>query len=400
VAERTAVPKTAPRAERRPQRPSAPPLDWSPVLTTTTIPGIFILPLRIFLGVTFVYAGLQKINDPGFFTLGSPTYIGTQLRNFGHGSPISFFMNRLLEHAVAVGWLTIFTEIVIGLLVLFGLFTRGAALVGLTLNLVFFLTASWHVYPYFLGADIVFVMAWMTLALTGPGGYDLDAVAAPRLIPILPFGLAHLLFASPQHELPPRAVPQTDLDAAVSGNGATAPAPVSPAARQARGVTRGEALIAGAATGFLLLLGLSPKGSLINAAPAASPQPAAAPQPTAAPGAAPAATPTPVPPSGGKVVGNTSQIAVNSALATTDPKSGDPAVVVHTPGGQFVAYDAVCTHAGCTVQYDPSYKLLVCPCHGGAFDPAQNAQVVAGPPPAPLTALPIHIDSKGNISLA
>jgi Rieske Fe-S protein len=98
-------------------------------------------------------------------------------------------------------------------------------------------------------------------------------------------------------------------------------------------------------------------------------------------------------------VGNTRQIPVNSALATTDPKSGDPAVVVHTANNQFVAYDAVCTHTGCTVQYDPSYKLLVCPCHGGAFDPAQNAQVVAGPPPVPLTPLPIHIDGSGNISL-
>lgn len=86
-------------------------------------------------------------------------------------------------------------------------------------------------------------------------------------------------------------------------------------------------------------------------------------------------------------------------MATTDPKSGDPAVVVHTTGSTFVAYDAVCTHAGCTVEYDPQYKLLICPCHGGAFDPAHGGQVVSGPPPAPLTSLPIKIDASGNVYL-
>jgi thiosulfate dehydrogenase [quinone] large subunit len=341
---------------------------------------VVILPLRLFLAITFIYAGFQKINDPGFFTLGQPTYIGTQLRNFAHSSPIHALFSPMLEHAVAVGWLTIFTEIAIGLLVLVGLFTRGAALVGLVVNLIFFLSASWHVYPYFLGSDIVFVMAWLTLALAGPGGYDLDAVVADRLRPLLPFGLANLLFASPPHAAP-------------AGDGLAEQEPML--ARSRRSISRSEALLGGLATGVLLVLGLSPKGSLYGGGAAAS-----APQPTAGPTTAQgAAAPTPTAAAGGKVVGTTSQIPVNSALATTDPKSGDPAVVVHTNNNQFVAYDAVCTHAGCTVQYDPSYKLLVCPCHGGAFDPAQNGQVVAGPPPTPLTPLPIHIDGSGNITL-
>jgi uncharacterized membrane protein YphA (DoxX/SURF4 family) len=41
--------------------------------------------LRAFLGVTFLYAGIQKFMDPGFLHAGSQTYIGTQLRGFAAG---------------------------------------------------------------------------------------------------------------------------------------------------------------------------------------------------------------------------------------------------------------------------------------------------------------------------
>ena len=71
---------------------------------------------------------------------------------------------------------------------------------------------------------------------------------------------------------------------------------------------------------------------------------------------------------------------------------------MNTSGG-VVAYDAICTHAGCTVQYDPTQKLLVCPCHGGAYDPAKGAAVVYGPPPSPLTQLTVKVESNGEYYL-
>jgi hypothetical protein len=42
-------------------------------------PGAALLPLRLFPGVTFVYASVQKLSDPGFLHAGAETYIGTQL---------------------------------------------------------------------------------------------------------------------------------------------------------------------------------------------------------------------------------------------------------------------------------------------------------------------------------
>lgn len=375
------------RPSRRQGKPfeRRPPSEFRAAVTqTTTIPGIAILPLRLFLGVTFLYAGWQKITDPGFFTVGSTTYIGTQLRNFAQGSPIHFLLVHFLEHSEAIGALTIFGEMVIGLLVLLGLFTRPAALCGLFLSLVFFLSASWKIYPYFLGSDIVFVMCWLTLAIAGPGAFYLDPLVGQPLRWLIPPRLAPLVLGPSD---PERAQSAVTLD------GAVVPEPMS---RSVSVLSRGEVLVAGAATLVLVALGLGPRPSLGHLASSAAP---------VASGATPA--PAATPPSGGNAaapagtkVGNISQIAANSALATTDPKSGDPAVIVHTAGTSFFAYDAVCTHGGCTVQYDSGYKLLVCPCHGGAFDPAHAASVVAGPPPAPLAPLPITIDPKGDIYLA
>lgn len=51
-------------------------------------------------------------------------------------------------------------------------------------------------------------------------------------------------------------------------------------------------------------------------------------------------------------------------------------------GGSWRAFNAACTHAGCTVQYTGS--SIYCPCHAGYFSPS-NGAVQSGPPP---TALP------------
>ena len=68
-------------SKKKSARPVPPP---PAVARTATGPSLAyaILPLRLFLGVTFLYAGLQKIADPGFLQPGSTTYIGAQLNGF------------------------------------------------------------------------------------------------------------------------------------------------------------------------------------------------------------------------------------------------------------------------------------------------------------------------------
>jgi len=89
----------------------------------------------------------------------------------------------------------------------------------------------------------------------------------------------------------------------------------------------------------------------------------------------------------GTKVGTMAQLRSSGSFTFQDPASGDPAIAIELAGGSIVAFDTVCTHAGWPVSCDSGQRLLVCPCHGAEFDPAHNAQVVAGPAPNPLAPI-------------
>ncbi len=107
----------------------------------------------------------------------------------------------------------------------------------------------------------------------------------------------------------------------------------------------------------------------------------------------------PNPQAGERLLANASNIPVGQSLALNDPNFG-PMLLVHLGNGQFTAYSAICTHAGCTVQFNPGAQEIACPCHGAVFDPNNNAQVLAGPAPYPLQKIATRYDqASGNIYL-
>lgn len=325
----------AKKAQRpQPQRPSPPADRWLAYGT---------LPLRLFLGLTFTYAGLQKISDPGFLQPGSSTYIGTQLQGFVGHSPIGFLIQLFaLPVPQLAGIGVIAVELAIGLLVLLGLATRWAAAAGALMSLVFFLTASWMIQPYFLGSDSIYAVAWITLVLVGDQG----------VLTVRP-----LIFGPAQAE---RGRPATtDL-------------------------SRRRLLLqlGGASVAAIWILALLPRPKLsLGSASSGTP----APSPTAV------ASPT------GTKIGALADLQSQGFLNFTAPANGDPAVAVALSGGSVVAFDAVCTHAGCQVGYDTGQKLLTCPCHGAAFDPAHGAAVVAGPAPTPLSSITVQVGTDGGV---
>lgn len=75
-----------------------------------------------------------------------------------------------------------------------------------------------------------------------------------------------------------------------------------------------------------------------------------------------------------------------------------PALLIHHQDN-WVAFDAVCTHMGCTVQYEPAKDRepagrIHCACHGGVYDASTGANV-SGPPPRPLKRYKVTVTDAG-----
>ncbi|HWF51979.1 MAG TPA: TQO small subunit DoxD [Solirubrobacteraceae bacterium] len=334
--------------------------------------GLALFPVRLFLGVTFVYGGIQKLSDPGYLHPGAPTYIGTQLHGFASGTPGGFLLRALaIPHPRVAGIGVALVEIVVGLLVTSGVFTRAAAAVGLALNLLLFLTNSWNASPYFLGSDIVFVFAWLPFVLVG-------ARRQPSLEPAL-HRLALAMTGGGSAGAGARQAPQNDPQLTRRA-----------AIRAAVGITgAAAAAIAGLS---VLTRGAyqAPRGFSAATRRRAVPKPTATTPPPTSP-TAPATTSAL--PAGAVKLGASKQLPAGQGATYQDPTTGGPDIVVRQANGSLVAHSAVCTHAGCTVGYQGGQ--LLCPCHGAVYD-AQTGAVLSGPAPAPLAPRKV-IERAGEI---
>lgn len=134
------------------------------------------------MGATFLYAGVQHLTDPSYFDPSKPGYIGRLVAQYAVGSPIhDFLLGVVAPNAVTFGYMVAVGESLIGVAVLLGFLYRIAAFAGLLLNLTFFVSATWNAFPFYFGSDIVFVLCWVTLLLTGPQqGLSIDSAIAKR----------------------------------------------------------------------------------------------------------------------------------------------------------------------------------------------------------------------------
>jgi len=86
-----------------------------------------------------------------------------------------------------------------------------------------------------------------------------------------------------------------------------------------------------------------------------------------------------------------------------DPAELDDKTRSHAADG-IVAYSAICAHAGCPVtgwekEEEGDKDVFKCPCHNSEYDPRQGAEVVFGPAPRRLAALPLAI-ADGSLVVA
>ncbi|MFD3542904.1 DoxX family protein [Streptomyces sp. NPDC058662] len=140
-----------------------------------------LLPLRIFLGVTFVYAGVDKLTDSAFLSVSGDGSIGDLMRGVRDTSAIPALVDLALKAPVGFAVFLAVAEILVGLGALAGLLTRIAALGGVLISLSLWLTVSWAVTPYYYGNDLAYLMAWTPLVLAGAPYLSLDARVRSRV---------------------------------------------------------------------------------------------------------------------------------------------------------------------------------------------------------------------------
>ncbi|GAA3235470.1 DoxX family protein [Streptomyces lavendulae] len=139
-----------------------------------------LLPLRIFLGVTFVYAGLDKLTDPAFLSATGTGSIGEIMRGVRDTAGVPALVDLALKAPVGFGAAIAIGEILVGLGTLAGLLTRIAAAGGALISLSLWLTVSWAATPYYYGNDLIYLMAWIPLVLAGAPYLSLDSLRRSR----------------------------------------------------------------------------------------------------------------------------------------------------------------------------------------------------------------------------
>lgn len=91
-------------------------------------------------------------------------------------------------------------------------------------------------------------------------------------------------------------------------------------------------------------------------------------------------------PGGGLVA--LADVPVGGAVSATSA-DGTPVIVAQPTAGEVIAFSAVCTHLGCTVQ--PDDERLLCPCHGSVFE-AATGRNIDGPAPRPLDDFGVRVE--------
>ena len=369
-----------------------------------------LLPLRAFLGGTFLFAGLQKLANPGFLDAQNPASIQAQLLGASTHSPIGSLVAHLGEHATLLGIGIALGEVAIGLGVVLGLWTRLAALGGMALSFGLFLTVSFHASPFYTGSDIVFFFAFIPFLLAGAGTHlSLDAIIARRV-------------AQREHGVDPRvvaapfAVVQQHCGNFADGacralSGASCDAAVCPVLERTTPSWRGRrrltdherrtvligagfaAAVAGAAA--VLSAAAAVLGRVVGGVQTSEVTHLSTTTTTTSSSTTTVPVSTTTMP--GTVIGSASDVAVGSFAEFEIPSTGEPGIVIHPHSDEWLAYNAVCSHAGCTVTYLSSSEQIACPCHASIFD-LESGDLISGPAYTGLAKLTV-VERDGQLIL-
>ncbi|HTZ07494.1 MAG TPA: Rieske 2Fe-2S domain-containing protein [Acidimicrobiales bacterium] len=417
----------APGAPHQAGPPRRPWERYGPPPGATAMAGWALLVLRGFLGFTFTFAGLQKLANPGFFTASDPGSIQAQLAAAARTSPLHALVAHLVHGAVALGVVIALGELAVGIATLVGLWNRVAAGGGMVISLMLFLTVSFHTSPYYTGSDIVFVFAWTPLVVAGGGGVlSVDAVLRnvaqrraglqPATVVPVPFevvtrvcgaydeGRCRARHGARCEPVPCPWLARVPVAAGPGGPGdidrrtfalqgaaaATVAAVALTGAGFAAGIGRALAGDSGTSTTPTLTPPGTGPGGMGSSTTTSAPAPGSGTGPTSVPPSTVASEPP------GRAIGAGRDVPVGGSAQFTDPTTGDPSLVVQPRAGSFVAFDAVCPHAGCIVAYSSTAERFICPCHGSEFN-GRTGAVIQGPAQRGLGHIPVQEGPDGQL---
>ena len=98
---------------------------------------------------------------------------------------------------------------------------------------------------------------------------------------------------------------------------------------------------------------------------------------------------------GGQEIAKLSDIPVGGSMSAT--LDGKPIILAQPSAGKIVAFTAICTHQGCTV--NPDGAVLRCPCHASTYD-AFTGKNTGGPAQFPLAAIPVTVSGGAVLASA
>jgi thiosulfate dehydrogenase [quinone] large subunit len=152
--------------------------------------GLFWLPIRVFVGVAFLDAGLHKLTDPGWTQGGASLLAYWQRAAAIPEAPASpritydwyrDFINFLINghHEGWFAWVITLGELAVGIGLIFGILTGIAAFFGAFMNMSFLLAGSASTNPVLFTFAIGLMLAWKVAGYYGVDRYLLPLLGTP-----------------------------------------------------------------------------------------------------------------------------------------------------------------------------------------------------------------------------
>ena len=339
------------------------PLASAPLMRVATAAVL----LRLFLGGTMLYAGVDKmLLDSRFLQEGGVGSIGDTLRLFvTAGGPLAPLVSAVaIGQPILIGAAMAGAQLIVGALLLSGSWVRVGALLGALISLSLALTSSWGVSPYYYGNDLPYLIGFLALAAIGDGGvlragapvthgYDPNRRAALFTGGGVVLTLLTLI-ALDRSRLASLIAPNSGANASPTPGPTATPAPSS--GTPSPSATASE-----------------------TSAGTTSPSPSS----TASGGGAPSGT----------VIAGGSSIGAGQALNFS---AGGTAAVLLKDGGTYRAFERACTHQGTLVEWEPANGSFYCNNHGARF--SATGDVIVGPALTALRPITVSVVADGSVT--